>query len=581
MTARAIAQSQATADATTLRGLCQALAAPREQIESTFLAVGARLAEGAAMLNRVTKVFEALPAELQSPELQEASTRLAEVGHQAKTISSMFATEQADLARLVTVVAAAEHPISELRRTVKMMGIVAINARVVAASVVGDGDDFDVFTTDIAKLSETATSTIQAFTTAYRRLTDEVGHAARQRGQFENAHADTLSELAAGMDAALADLARQRAVSVDGASETGRVTRQIVGRIAGAVMALQVGDATRQRIEHVESGLDALCDLIDGGALSTDEENVALAAFGGLQVKQLSAAADAFEGDVAEAGAALRDLAADAGAIMTQSRATYGKGDGGDSSLATLSEAVRHAARVLRDCEAERGKLEQVATAVLGTVGVLLSHVEAVQEIEANMRLVSLNAAVKCAQLGPRGAALNVIARQLRELTGETVAAAEAAMAGLHEAAGLAQSFGAAANGDTAGRVGQLEQEASASLVLLQGVDKALADALGTLNRDGPHVIELLGVAAETFTSQAAISESMRDLEMQLVAACPAPATAAPSGAIVDALSAHRARYTMDAERRIHEQMFGRDLAEPPQAQQAPATEADDDDIFF
>src|SRR5690606_15242511 len=112
-----------------VKAIGQALAAPREQIETTFLAVGARLSEGATMLNRVTKVFEALPTELQSPQLVEASTRLAEIGVQAKAISSMFATEQADLSRLVDVVTSADHPIAELRRTVKMMGIVAINAR--------------------------------------------------------------------------------------------------------------------------------------------------------------------------------------------------------------------------------------------------------------------------------------------------------------------------------------------------------------------------------------------------------------------------------------------------------------------
>ncbi|QDZ13073.1 hypothetical protein [Devosia ginsengisoli] len=566
------------ADATALRAVGVALAAPREQIESTFVTVGARLTEGAAMLNRVTKVFEALPAQLQSSELVEASTRLADVGKQAQTISALFATEQADLTRLVEVVRAADHPISELRRTVKMMGIVAINARVVAASVVGDGDDFDVFTTDIAKLSESASSTIQQFTAAYRQLTDEVGQAARQRGQFENAHADTLSTLAASMDTALAELARQRAISVDGSAETGRVSRQIVTRIASAVMALQVGDATRQRIEHIESGVAALGDLLD--TLSPEEGAAASAIVGGLQVAQLAAATDAFEGDVDEAGTALRDLAADARAITDQSQAIYGQGDEtGASSLAALSKAVRHAATVLRDCEAERSKLEMVASAVLGTVGVLLSHVEAVQEIEANMRLVSLNAAVKCAQLGPRGAALNVIARQLRELTGETVSAAEASMAGLHEAAGLAKSFGAAANGDTAGRVGQLEQEATAALILLQGVDAALAEALATLNRDGPNVITLLGTAAETFVSQAAISETMRDLEMQLVAACPPVASATQTAAISDVLAAHRARYTMDAERRIHEKLFGADMTvSEPEA----VTEASEDlDALF
>ena len=581
MTALAHALPVGSADAARLRQIGEALAGPREQIESTFVTVGARLAEGATMLNRVTKVFEALPAQLQSPDLVEASTRLADVGRQAQAISALFATEQADLTRLVDVVAAAEHPIGELRRTVKMMGIVAINARVVAASVVGDSDDFDVFTTDIAKLSEGASSTIQQFTTAYRKLTDEVGQAARQRNQFENAHADTLSGLAADMETALGELARQRAISADGTAETGRVSRQIVGRIASAVMALQVGDATRQRIEHVEAGLAALADLLDGGNLQEVDRHAASSIAGSLQVAQLSAATDAFENDVAEAGSALRDLAADARIIMDQSRAIYGQDNGADtSSLAALSKSVRHAALVLRDCESERSKLESVAAAVLGTVGVLLGHVEAVQEIEANMRLVSLNAAVKCAQLGPRGAALNVIARQLRELTGETVAAAEAAMAGLHEAAGLAQSFGAAANGDAAGRVGQLEHEATAALVLLQGVDAALAEALATLNRDGPSVIGLLGMAAETFASQATISETMRDLEMQLVAECPPARAAMPTGAIAEALAAHRARYTMDAERKIHEKMFGAEPA-PAIAVTDETEETDLDALFF
>src|SRR5690606_4934612 len=228
-------------------------------------------------------------------------------------------------------------------------------------------------------------------------------------------------------------------------------------------------------------GLAGLCGLLDEAGLPADAET-ALSAMGGLQVAQLADAADAFEADVKEAGIALRELASDARIIMDQSRAVYGRGDGAASPLTALSHAVRDAAMVLRQCEAERDKLERVAKSVLATVGVLLGHVEAVQEIEANMRLVSLNAAVKCAQLGPRGAALNVIARQLRELTGETVAAAEAAMARLHEAARLAQAFGAAANGDTAGKVGELEQEASAALLLLQAIDKSLATALGTLN---------------------------------------------------------------------------------------------------
>ncbi|UJW85033.1 hypothetical protein [Devosia sp. SL43] len=577
MTALARQSAISDIDTSRLRAIAPALAVPREQIESTFVTVGARLAEGASTLNRISKVFEALPAELQSPELEEASSRLAEVGRRAQAISASFATEQADLSQLVEVVAAADHPISNLRRTVKMMGIVAINARVVAASIVGDSDDFDVFTHDIAKLSESASTTIQDFTTVYRQLTDEVGQAARQRGSFQHDHADTLSDLATSMENALSEVARQRATSVQSSAETGRVSRQIVGRIASAVMALQVGDATRQRIEHVEAGIETLCDLLEGGTLSDDDATAAQSAIGALQAAQLTAATDAFKDDVAEASAALIDLSADASVIMAHSRSI--SGDDGGSPLAALSAAVRDAAIVLSDCETERGKLERVATAVLRTVGTLLTHVEAVQEIEANMRLVSLNAAVKCAQLGPRGAALNVIARQLRELTGETVAAAEAAMAGLHDAARLAKSFGAAANGDAAGRVGQLEQEATVALLLLQGVDRSLAEALGTLERDGPNVIALLGHAAETFADQAAISETMRDLALQIVAECPPVAQDLPVD-LHEVISSLRKRYTMDAERKIHEQLFGKEmLAEP--APKEEAEEVDLDDLFL
>ena len=291
----------------------------------------------------------------------------------------------------------------------------------------------------------------------------------------------------------------------------------------------------------------------------------------------MAGAIDAFESDVAEAGTALVDLSADARVILAHSRSTYG--DGAGSPLAALSGAVHDATLVLRDCESERGKLELVATAVLRTVGVLLTHVEAVQEIEANMRLVSLNAAVKCAQLGPRGAALNVIARQLRELTGETVAAAEAAMAGLHDAARLAQSFGAAANGEAAGRVGQLEQQATVALLLLQGVDRSLAEALATLERDGPNVIALLDHAAETFADQATISETMRDLAMRIVAACPADSTTG-SDAVMAEISALHSRYTMDAERKIHEHLYGKPIATVP-APKEETEEVDLDDLFL
>lgn len=561
MIATASARSPSTAG-TPVRDLARAIAAPRDRIETAFVGVGERLTEGAALLNSLTREFEALPEALEGEDVLDASARLRDVAERAADLARAFGQEKADLDKLVEVVAAANAPISELRRTVKMMGIVSVNARVTAAGIVGDSDDFDVFTTDIATLSDTANRTIQEFAQVYRQLTVEVVKAASQRARFESQHASTLSTLAASLSETLEALDRQRVAAVDGSAETGRVSRQIVARIGSAVMALQVGDATRQRLEHVEAGLLALADTVDhasamGVDLEENERAPARAALSALQQAQLSYAASSFGMEVAEAEEALSALAADASVIMARSRDLYGDKNGKSSIMAGLSAQLRSAIAILGDFELERGKLEAVAGGVHDTVGVLLGHVAAVQDIEANMRLVSLNAAVRCAQLGPRGASLTVIATQLRELTSETVVAAEAAMARLDQSSALAASFGAAARADGAGQVGQLEQQASQALELLTSLDKRLAAALARLNADGPKVIALLDRAARGLSGQSAMAEALDDIALRIAGLSPEPPPESLSAGLAALLESLRKTYTMQAERQVHARLFG------------------------
>jgi hypothetical protein len=551
-----------TPHANDISQLSKALARPREDIEAAFVAVGSRLSEGAAMLNRLTRLFEALPAALQGEDVTEASRQLSGIAQKARELTEAFAAEKADLDRLANVVREANAPIDELRRTVKMIGIVSINARVTAAGIVGDNEGFEVFTTDISTLSDSARNTIQEFSQAYRQLTAEVSLAVAQRSRFDAAHAHTLIELAQSLETTLVALDAQRRSAVESSAETGRVSRQIVGRIGSAVMALQVGDSTRQRLEHIEAGLDRLADIISSRKVDEIELEDAVIAeavtvISHLEQEQLREAAYAFAEEVGDAERALQALASDADTIMVQSRTLYGAGGSEGSALATLSAQLREATEILRDCEMERGKLEAVAAAVQQTVAVLLGHVAAVQDIESNMRLVSLNAAVRCAQLGPRGASLRVIASQLRELTTETVIAAEAAMTRLDEASAQAGAFVAAAGGDNAGQIGRLEQQANHALDLLTGLDDQLATAMSGLGADGPKVIKLIGAAADGIDGQSRLAEAMEDIAMQIVALSSGQMpedVSAPLGTVLESL---RRTYTMDAERQVHNRLLG------------------------
>lgn len=561
--------AQASIAGPTVSRIIESLATPRQEIEAAFVNVGDRLTRSAGLLDQIATTFEALPRDLDRPELIEATATLTEVGTRAEEISASFGREQEDINRLVDVVAQASRPISDLRRSIRMMGILAVNARVVAASV-ANLEDSDVFTTDIATLSGDAARTIAEFSQIYERLVDGVQKAAAARAHFEQSHSGTLSELAQRIGTSLADVTGQRQRSADGSAETVRISRAIGQRVTTAVMALQVGDATRQRVEHIEAALRG----IEGAAPEL------VGAIAELTAAQLADTIQTLDFEVVEAERALAELAADAQTITARSREVYGSGETGNSALTRLNEEMRQAVAVLRDCERERQTLSEVAAAVEATVKVLLQHVEAVQDIEANMRLVSLNAAIKCAQLGPDGAALNVIARQLRDLTGDTVEAAETAAARLGEAAQLALAFSAASGGEAANQVAQLEHDAAAGLALMESVEARIAEALRVLGQAGPTVADLLGGAGGEFANHQDISEALSDTQIRIVELGQVEGyRAEPGSPLADLLATIRKSYTMDAERRIHDAMWGKPavaIVAPPEA----AAEIQDFDLF-
>jgi hypothetical protein len=536
-----------------------ALTGPRERIEAAFLDVGGRLSEAATLLNRIVEAFEALPRDLDGPEMDDAMGRLASFASRARDIAGAFATERRDIERLLASVNAATHSIVNLKRSVRMMGILAVNARIVAAGLTDAADHFDVFTTDIAELSGSAVRAVTAFAEGHERLAGAVEGAAAQFGEFEAAHRSTLAALAAGLEEGMAQVGERRRTSAGRSAETLNVSRTVAMRVAGAVMALQVGDATRQRVQHGEEMLAILAQWLEGGtaleiAVPEPQQARIASAILDLSRAQLRATVQSFAAETSEAEQTLRALAGDADAAIADSLRLYGDGSAASSPVAALGDRMRQAGRLLHACADARGRLDQLAGTVGGMVEVLLGHVEAVQEIEANMRLVGLNAAVKCAQLGERGAALSVIAAQLRELTRELVPASHEAVARLEEATAAAQAFATGSTGQLANEVARLEAEGASSMELVVAVDRRLRDALATLDRDGGRATGLLADAARGLVGHADLAEALADVEAELAEAAGAsPAEVEAGGLVADVLQKLRRRYSMEAERRIHD----------------------------
>jgi hypothetical protein len=544
------------------------LDSPIARIDDSFVLVGNKLVECAASLREITPVFEALPQDLEGEEIVEATARLSEVIRQAGEIAQSFDTERAALDALVEKIDAARTPMEELRKIIRMIGIVAINARVVAASIADRNDDFNVFTSDIAELSDSAKKIIGSFFAAYENLSLDAHNASMQRAAFQAKQQDALGQISGRLSGNLENITARRAQSAANTAETSRITHEIAAQVGTTVMAMQVGDSTRQRTEHVGMALDELKNIARNGALpgidrlSMPNETV-VACLVHLQAELLRGVCEDYERDVVEAETCLKALMTDADEIMSQSQTLYGEADRqGASALSTLGADMRDVAVMLEACQADRAKLDATAAKVGRTVNQLLSYVEQVQNIESSMRLVTLNAAIKCAQLGPRGKALDVIAKQLRELTSQTVTFAQAAMTQLDTAAQHAQSVTDSADGEALGRITRLVDGATAAIDLFEQVDGRLSAALRLLDKQCDKVHDLLTEARQRFSGHTAIAELLADAHLRLSAletdlGGPDIEALSHEESGVTLLQLMRKNYTMDSERRIHDGVMG------------------------
>ena len=132
----------------------------------------------------------------------------------------------------------------------------------------------------------------------------------------------------------------------------------------------------------------------------------------------------------------------------------------------------------------------------------------------------------------------------------------------------------------------RLEREATGAIELLEAVDARMSEALAVLNRDGPTAITQLAAAASGFSHHAAISEAMEDIQIAIAGLSETDPDLRAAGDTCRPLLQHLYRnYTMEAERRTHQDLFGIDASAPViggrPANDSAAAEGDLEDIFF
>lgn len=487
------------------------------ETEVLFLHVGEQLGYAATALGTMTEVFGALRERLEKPELLHAIACLEEAATGIDAIGRRNAGSLADLEQMDATTILIRSRLARLCKTISEVRLLSINARIESALVADSTVDFTVFTHEIGRLSGLAEAGLGQLGEELAALSSVVTEARGGRQSFEQTQRSSLGMVGDRIGRSLDTAEIHRHEAAEAVTAIAEEARQIGARVGAAVVALQIGDISRQRIEHVCQALEGLDDPAAIGAdtaLSENARRTLMASLCRLQAAQLAGTADELDGGAGVAIANLGGLIEETGRIYDIGcRVFGGDGLGHESFLLDLAEQMQDAEALIRSYATARTNTETLVNAVSNRVSAMVSHVQAVHSIEIDLRIMGLNATLKCNRLGTGGRALSVIAQTLRSYAGSTVADAGELMAGLEAIIAAAQGLGRPADGDEGAEVlADLMGAMNGAVGVLKSTGMGLADALGSLAGVISDVVARLRDNAQSLQRVNSLSSRLREV---------------------------------------------------------------------
>jgi len=568
-----------------LRAIAGGLGALRAPTEPVFLGLGEALAEALAVLQHLEADFDALAHDLQADQAASAAEALRQgVGRSAELAVEAKAA-MAFLRRLEADAAAGVRPLTVLSRVVAEVRALAINARIEAAQVRAGDTDFTVFTTEIARLGCLAGNTVGAAAQRLDALRPVIAQAILAEEKFESTDARELDVVSGRLENSLDELLRHQRQASEAASVVAQRSRRIAERVAACVVGLQINDLTSQRIEHVRDAIVLLDTLLDGQDLDEGRKQALVASVCRLQARQLASAARDFGSAAGRLKTNMKALAGDAEGILAEAEGMIGGNGSTTSFVGDLRDNVGRAAMLLSAYGVAEGRIQDL----IGTVSTGFAAMEqdfvGIHAIDTDMRIMGLNASLKCARLGPEGRALGVVAQELRECshrTEETIRAVSGTIAAAVKEASTLSECARHEHDDA----GALAASMETSLEALCGLGGIVEAALARLVEACGHASSLLADTAAGIAIDSELPAAAAEVTARLTAIADGTGTDADPAQMEairgDVLRLLGDRYTMASERMVHD-LFAEDGAEEPLTATAESENGggDIDDCFL
>ncbi len=560
------------------------LGATFSRFEQACLDIGAGLGEAVPGLADLATMFDALSGALESGGIDKACADLATASADLTQAAGDLIEEGRALIALVDADKQIGTYIDGLLDCIHAMSALVFMLKIKSASMREHRDDMAAFTERLQDLAQNARRALSDYRDTHAKL-DEVLRAATQaQADFQRTHREGLELIAADIRSGLGAVAERRRRTAEALHEVSARTREISDRISQCVCSLQVGDSTRQRVEHAQAALHFWTDLTEGrSSRLVDDETRELFASQGeaftsrlcrLQARQLEGAYGEFHSEMETISQTLPLLAGEAGALAGYQRELFGaEGSNAGSFLETLEKKLTAARDMVDACRRARAVVDNAARAVVTTMDDLRRRTDGLHEIVVDVTIIGTNALLRSTRLGDRGKGISLIAQELRANGEQIGKGIQSLPPALNRVVAYVEHLAQSGQHLKSGRLAELDERMSAAIRAFGANGQQMSEALTRLDSESDGVRAVLdrAVAAlagyeDTGPTLLAAAEAMDEIAARL--------SEVEDWSEIDLTLDRRLRplYTMASERRIHEGLTGCD-AEVSQAQASSSGE--------
>jgi hypothetical protein len=551
--------------------LVSRLEGARSRIEQRFLDGGVVLLSVLDVLNRLVASLENLSGSLGDEAAEATIGQLVATVDQLTALPGIEELRQQRLANVAVTEKSLGIHIADMQETLRYLRTFATTAKITGAAI----PDFAGFAEEILERIQFGTSEVNALGAKIGTLGTVIETASTGGGEALERFRRSVPDIAGNLSRNAADLTAQRRHLSQLAAKVGAAARGVQGKVATTLSAMQIGDITRQRIEHCQAAFTFLEEYLDAGTLDAEARGRLTVLIHHLVHDQLVEIARDFARECKTVVSTIRSFGADIDGLM----ALYGgmdaaDGHSADRAMRILQADIAAARAVVRDIEQAADKANVLGASTVETVQGLLKGVRTIQLVRTDIHYMALNTNLRCGKLGEEGRAINVVTAELRIFSSQLDETAErilTALQSLEDDAGRLREAGTATGGS-------LDAHLEEALEHIRQAGDRMEGDMVALRACGADVSAKAGRTVADLDFNAELGDVLADCSARAgdLLGHDLPDLSGLEEAMADLGSRIARTYTMVSEREVHARIFGTTVDAAP----APVAAQSDEDLF-